>query len=207
MVSFVTLGAAAQTRCRPVSRRCPPGSVALPGSWNFSPHSKVPEACIVSVSECLTGCGTGEGDSPLSFFPKSQSTESKRQTSPRLWGQQRGQKQTFAPKDILEDNCGTREGPQSRLMATTLHQDGATGQRRKLPHTSESVTETPPFPKAAQPLRASHPVCPLGPQASPRRGSPSTHSPVPPLAKPLPLLSLTSALGPQGPPASPPASP
>ncbi|XP_057171024.1 E3 ubiquitin-protein ligase DCST1 isoform X1 [Ursus arctos] len=136
MVSFVTLGVAAQTRCRPISRRCPPGSVALPGSWNFSPHSKVPEACIVSVSECLTGCGTGEGDSPLSFFPKSQSTESKRQTSPRLWGQQRGQKQTFAPKDILEDNCGTREGPQSRLMATTLHQDGATGQRRKLPHTT-----------------------------------------------------------------------
>nr|XP_035980348.1 E3 ubiquitin-protein ligase DCST1 isoform X3 [Halichoerus grypus] len=83
-------------------------------------------------------------------------------------------------------------------MAGTFHQDRATGERRKLPHTSESVTETPSFPRAVQPLGASHPACPLGPPRLPPLWVPQC----PPPAKPLPLLSLTSALHPQGPPSS-----
>lgn len=63
--SFMSLGMTAETQGRPVSRRYPPGSVALPGPWNPSPHSQVPEACIVSVSESLTGSRTGDGDTGL----------------------------------------------------------------------------------------------------------------------------------------------
>lgn len=91
-------------------------------------------------------------------------------------------------------------------MATTLHQDGATGQRRKIPHTSESVTETPPFPKAAQPLRASHPVCPLGPPSLPPLWVPQN----PPLSPSAPCSQAPSSSLPHicpGSPGSPSLSP
>lgn len=77
--SFLTLDMAADSKCFPVSRRrCPPGSVALQGAWNFSPHSKVPEGfdCVyLRIPYSVAETGKEIGRSLVSFLSQSRGIE------------------------------------------------------------------------------------------------------------------------------------
>lgn len=73
---------------------------------------------------------------------------------------------------IFEKISGIKEFLKNRLLAMTQHQDGAGGQQRKRPHTSETAlmpasSQHAPDSPVLSPLRWGRPLYPLLPSPSP----------------------------------------
>ncbi|XP_053764721.1 E3 ubiquitin-protein ligase DCST1 isoform X7 [Panthera pardus] len=190
-----TLGSSAPTGAMaagskrvPVSRRRPRGSGAPPGSRNPSPHSKVPRLYHTCAGGPYPAAGLGRAREVSNLLPQVSEQRGERQTRQAV-GAAEGPERRGQSGGHLWDESGCR------LMVITPHGDGATGQR-KLPHTSESVPETLPFPRASQPpgIRPVSPAPPsptVGPQRPPL--SPSGPPPSHALSSSLPHLCPASS--------------